>query len=415
MTAGRPHGKVFRTKIPSIGRGRKAEILHLLRERVKELTALHESARLLEDVSRPTEAVLSALLKLLPPAWQYPEITVARVRFGDLEVHTPGFASSPWSQKASFRTSEGRRGEIEIRYLKKMPQEAEGPFLAEERNLINSLAEMLCSYAEREAARRAIIRARDQLEVRVQSRTAELERLNRALLTEIVARKAREKKIRAYQAKLQSMSAQMALAEEMERRDLAADLHERIGHTLALIKIGISGPGAKRGVSSELRGLVEQAIRSVRELTTELGSPVLYELGFEAAVESIADQVREKNGLEVRVRVLGREARMDDEIKFVLFRAVKELVHNVVKHARASVVEILIRRTPRQVLVEVCDDGLGFPPGGIKKQSYSGGFGLFSIKERLGRFGGRLQFRRRACGAAVALISPLRIKSGGDS
>ncbi|NLO91618.1 MAG: hypothetical protein GX410_06475 [Elusimicrobia bacterium] len=405
-------GRVFKTTVPSMERGRKAEILHLLRERVKELTALHGTARLLEDSRRPVDEVLRSVLKLLPPAWQYPEITAARVRFGGIEFRTMNFAPSQWRQTAKFVTSDGKKGEIEIRYLKTMPREAEGPFLREERNLINSLAEMLCSYAEREAAHSAIVQARDQLEMRVRNRTQELERLNKALLSEVAERRAKERKIRAYQTRLRVMASQMALAEERERRDLAAELHERIGHTLALIKMGLARPALKAQDVNELRGLLEQAIGSARGLTTELGSPVLYELGFEAAVESLAEQVQEKHGIAVRVRISGRGARMDDEIKFVMFRAVRELLHNALKHARASLVEVRIRRSARQVMVSVSDNGRGFAQRGVVR-GRSGGFGLFSIEERLGRFGGRMSIGARRSGAAVTLVSPVQIKAGG--
>ena len=205
MTIKRVSKKVFDTKIPDSASGDKAEILHLLRERVKELTALHSAAKILQNDGKPLPDIFRRILALLPPAWQYPDVTAARISFDGAVWTTKNFRQSSWRQRAVFRTEEGRRGEIEIAYLEQRPQEAEGPFLSEERYLINSIAEMLCSYAERKAAQLTILRAKDNLEIRVRQRTAELEMLNETLVQEISTRRKKERKIRAYQERLRRM------------------------------------------------------------------------------------------------------------------------------------------------------------------------------------------------------------------
>ena len=141
----------------------KERINHQLGERIKELTTLHTAGRILafDDASIPD--ILHQIVSILPAGWQYPEITAARIIFGDAEYITPNFARSPWKQSAAFRTFDGKIGMLEVAYLEACPAEAEGPFLAEERSLINTLAEMLQIFLERRHAREQVQRQLDQL------------------------------------------------------------------------------------------------------------------------------------------------------------------------------------------------------------------------------------------------------------
>jgi PAS domain S-box-containing protein len=123
-------------------------LVHNLGERVKELTALHATGRLLNEPGSPAE-VLAGIVELLPAAWQYPDVAAARIATGDCDVRTNSFESSPWMQRSDFTTSAGRTGVIEIVYREARPNADEGPFLTEERNLIQSLAGMLRAYFER--------------------------------------------------------------------------------------------------------------------------------------------------------------------------------------------------------------------------------------------------------------------------
>jgi len=133
----------------------KNKILHRLGERVKELTALHATAKVFQKQSTVPE-LLQEVVAILPAAWQYPCVTAARITFHGMDYKTQNFTVTPWRQSADFTTTDGKLGSIEVFYLDEMPQEAEGPFLAEERNLINSLAEMLKVYLDRKQAEQAL-------------------------------------------------------------------------------------------------------------------------------------------------------------------------------------------------------------------------------------------------------------------
>lgn len=150
-------------KIPPVEEDREA-ILHRLGERVKELTALHSMARIFQQ-SKPIDELLQAITVILPPAWQYPGITTARVVFDGREHRTRNFSEGAWSQRAGFVTVNGKQGFIEVFYTEATPPEAEGPFLAEERHLIESLAEMLRIYLDRRIAEDALLESEERFRI----------------------------------------------------------------------------------------------------------------------------------------------------------------------------------------------------------------------------------------------------------
>jgi PAS domain S-box-containing protein len=125
------------------------KLLQVLGERVKELTAVHRLARLLQQEGTGDLEMLSDLCSLLPAAFQYPEVTAARIRLNSLEVATPDFTLMPAVLQSGFTTTGGQTGSIEVVYLESRPSEFEGPFLAEERTLINTVADMLRSAYDR--------------------------------------------------------------------------------------------------------------------------------------------------------------------------------------------------------------------------------------------------------------------------
>jgi methyl-accepting chemotaxis protein len=134
------------------------KLLHDYGERVKEQTLFYATARLIQDDSKKWEQILDKIVQLIPPGWQYPEVCAARILFGDTVVTTPNYTHSPWKQSAEFQVKGGKKGILEVVYLTEKPAEAEGPFLAEERNLINSLAEMLKTYLDRKVSEQELDR-----------------------------------------------------------------------------------------------------------------------------------------------------------------------------------------------------------------------------------------------------------------
>ena len=132
------------------------KLLRDLAERVKELTALHAATRILQSEWKETKAVLAQLVSIVPSAMQYPEATVARIRLGEIEAATPNFATASSILRAEFTTADGQPGSIEIGFTEGYPSEAEGPFLSEERDLIDTLGDMLRTAYDRRQAEMAL-------------------------------------------------------------------------------------------------------------------------------------------------------------------------------------------------------------------------------------------------------------------
>jgi len=154
-----------------------ADKMHDLGERVKEQKLFYSTASLIQDDAKEVSEVLSQVCDLIPPGWQYPEITAARISYNTAVYSTHNYDSSPWNQLATFQTKSGSIGKVEVVYLKETPPEQEGPFLIEERNLIRSLAEMLKTYLERKEGEQELAKKMHEI--------AELEHLNNMIVQQI--------------------------------------------------------------------------------------------------------------------------------------------------------------------------------------------------------------------------------------
>ncbi len=118
---------------------------YITRERLKELAAINQSTAILRT-GKPIEEALHQICLVLPRAYQYPDYTVARIRYGNIDVRTPAFRETEWSQKQEFETIDSQRGFIQVCYLKAFQPSYEGPFLEEERHLIINMANMITGY-----------------------------------------------------------------------------------------------------------------------------------------------------------------------------------------------------------------------------------------------------------------------------
>jgi len=218
-----------------------------------------------------------------------------------------------------------------------------------------------------------------------------------ALFEDITERRESEEKIRTYQEQLQSLASELSLTEERERRRLATVLHDHIAQLLVLAKAKfekIQESTLYRSLAKpteEIRRLIDESIRYTRSLVFELSPPILYDLGFEPAMEWLAEHMEQQHGLAVTVEDDEQPKPLDNEARVLLFRAVRELLFNVLKHAQASCTKVSMHREGDCLRVTVEDNGVGFAPD--KLAGTSGkveGFGLFSIRERLNYFGGAM-------------------------
>jgi len=387
---------------------------HNLRERIKELTALHRTAKILQDHERPVGDVLRDMVNFLPEAWQYPEITGARICFENIEATTPNFMSTSWLQKGTFIVGKAR-GTIEICYRESRPQMVEGPFLAEERNLIDSIAEMLRMYFQHRQADEALSQAQATLEKQVKERTADLEKTNAVLHEQIEEQKRAAQQIREYQKQLKRLTLELSLTEERERREIAGDLHDHIGQALAFVKIKVSqlqGNAVFCGFEDtigEIIALLDQTIAYTRNLTLQISPPVLYEFGLAAAIDWLAEHFQKEYDLTVKTEHLSSCEKIPNEQAIVLFKSVKELLTNAVRHSHATAVKITTLDDDNCIKIQVADNGQGFDATRVFERIIEHSrFGLFSVRERMRSLGGNMTISSAPSrGTDIELTVPL--------
>ncbi len=225
-----------------------------------------------------------------------------------------------------------------------------------------------------------------------------------------------EQKVRERTAQLRALAGELSLAEERERRSLAQDLHDDLGQVLAIVKhklTALHGRSRSAGAAAELKSieaLIDQANKSMRTLAFQLSPPVLQTLGLVPALEWLAEEIERNFGLKVNLSDDGASKPLDESARTTLFRAVRELLINVAKHAKASAAEITCLCSENRLTLAVSDDGSGFdyaqtlaaPPG-------VAGLGLMSVRERVDFIGGEMHVDSSpGAGTTVTIIAPLQ-------
>jgi signal transduction histidine kinase len=200
--------------------------------------------------------------------------------------------------------------------------------------------------------------------------------------------------IREYQEQLRRLASELSLTEQRERRAIATDLHDHIGEALAVMRmklVQLQGNAVFSGLDggiAEILTLLEKTIAYTRTLTFEISPPILYQLGVRAAVEWLAEQMKTKHGITIRLEADG-DPTLSDENKALLFSCVRELLMNVVKHAGVQEASIQISGGQGCAEIVVEDHGMGFDLKAKEECSCRDcGFGLFSVRERLRVMGG---------------------------
>ncbi len=220
------------------------------------------------------------------------------------------------------------------------------------------------------------------------------------MVDDITERRHSEEQILDYQNQLKSLASQLITSEERNRQDFAAFLHDQIGQSLCTLKIKLEmlqqseSLQESRTLSSEMLSTTARLIENTRSLTYELNPPILHELGLGAGLEWLAEQMHKREGITVQFEDDGQPRSLDKEINILIFNAVRELLINIAKHARADHVKVYLQRDQEGMKVSVEDNGIGFnaPQTGLPATK-SNSFGLFSIKERLNYVGGNLDIK----------------------
>jgi PAS domain S-box-containing protein len=245
---------------------------------------------------------------------------------------------------------------------------------------------------ERKRAEEALQKAHDQLEQRVDERTAELKQ-------EIQERERTQAALQESEKQLRYLSSQLMTAQENERKSVAQELHDSIGQTLAAIKFGAEktleelGKRASKKIRQPLEAvisMVQNGIQEVRRIQMNLRPSTLDDLGIIATIswfcrefQTIYAQIRIEKEIDIQ------EDEVPDPLKTIMYRVLQEALHNVAKHSQADHVRLSLRKTDSTLELAIEDNGLGFDLEDVLSvESSKMGLGLASMRERTELSGG---------------------------
>jgi PAS domain S-box-containing protein len=235
---------------------------------------------------------------------------------------------------------------------------------------------------------------------------AERERLHRA--------------VAASRAELEVLSRRLIEAQEEERSHLARELHDEIGPVLTTVNLTLEAVRARVGPDAaerldESRRVVDRAIEQVRGLSLDLRPASLDLLGLEPALRAYLARQAAHAGLALAfTSSLGAE-RLPPALETVCFRVVQEAATNVLRHARATRLEVDLSRTGEEVRVTIRDDGAGFDVAAARERVLRGeGFGLVGMRERVQLFGGRIEVESAIGGGTTIEVHVPRSRGPGS-
>jgi two-component system sensor histidine kinase UhpB len=215
-------------------------------------------------------------------------------------------------------------------------------------------------------------------------------------LTEL---KRTEQRLKQSLARQQSLARRLTEAQEVERRRLSTELHDRLGQNLTALGINLNIIGSKSADKTDAsavrlmdsRKLLETTIASVRDLISELRPPALDDYGLLAGLRWYGEQVRDRTGLAVAVQGSEPLPRLESRVENALFRIAQEVLTNVVKHAQASQVRLILDSDSERVKLDMFDDGCGFDIAAAQRATPRTHWGLEMIHERATAIGAHVQ------------------------
>ncbi len=274
--------------------------------------------------------------------------------------------------------------------------------------LVNAQRDLAKKHAELKESEAALRIARDELERRIEDRTAEL--------AETLARMETEVKVRAEaEARMQELSARLLRLQDEERRRIARDLHDTTGQTLAALKLSLASlrnmvdnVPTTQALFADIDALADQALREIRTTSHLLHPPLLDEAGFASAARWYSEGFSRRSQIEVTLDT-GAYARLPEAVEMVLFRVLQESLTNVLRHSRATKVSVRVS-LGENVVLSIQDNGKGIPAERLDQFGLTGGgvgVGLSGMRERARELGGQLNIYSDEAGTTVRVSIPL--------
>jgi signal transduction histidine kinase len=253
---------------------------------------------------------------------------------------------------------------------------------------------------ERKQAEEALRQARDELEARVVERTQELRHTVHILMLEMTKREQAEKELKQSEEKLRYLSSQLLTIQESERKRLAAELHDELGHALLILKLNLRGveknllpeqKSLKDEMDSQL-SFIDEVIEEIRRLYYDLSPGDMDDLGLTTALQNlIVDFSGLYQDIDWQVNIAPIDGLFSSPVQTMIYRILQEVLTNIGKHAAPSRVDIAVFKQDSQVTMKVNDNGRGFSMAEVlDAKSPKKGMGLLALAERVNLVGGTL-------------------------
>jgi signal transduction histidine kinase len=233
-----------------------------------------------------------------------------------------------------------------------------------------------------------------------------------ALQQEILNRKRSAVEIKKMNEQLRALAVRLQTIREEERTTIAREIHDELGQMLTGLKYELMwiekridpGQDDMRSKVAEIQVLIDSTIKTVRKISAEL-RPGILDLGLAAAIEWQAGEFRRRTGIDGRTEISNTDVQMNENTSTQVFRIFQEILTNIMRHANASKVDIILKRFKNDLILIVSDNGKGMHPGtGPDEQS----LGLLGMQERTIIFGGKLSITSAVNqGTAIEVLIPI--------
>lgn len=343
------------------------------------MRCVYAISKICENPDLALEDILRQIVDLLPASWQYPDNASARITLRGERYRTPDFITTRYRQHARIFISGRQAGLLEICYLRRPQTGKSTLFLKAERELLHMVAEQIGRIAELKDA---------------------------------------EKELKSAHEQLRSLLRSVETARETERKRIAHELHDELGHALMALKIDLGAlrdacPGMPELLAKThaMSAAIDTTIHNLQRIAWELKPVLLEEFGLSAAVATLGKEFKERSGISCAVHGYADVEKLDPELSLILYRTVQELLTNVARHARATRVTISLKTSREKLSLSVRDNGKGIDRNALLGKKT---LGLLGIRERVNSCGGTLRLLDLpGHGTNVVVAIPLPGSEGG--
>ncbi len=490
-----------RLKNDSVASASDKKNLDYLTSRVRELSCLYGIEEIRREENLTIRETLEKTLHLIAVSWQHPNITCCCINLADLALKTKNFKKTPWGQSSDIMVHGRKSGTLEVYYLKRKPKKDEGPFLKEERRLLDTIAKRIGLFVEHHLVNDALKESlKESMDVKfaldassivaitdkkgkitysnekfcaiskysreeligqdhrivnsgyhpkefmrnlwqtiMQGKVWQGEIRNRAkdgtfywvdttivpfldtagrpyqyvaIRNEITKRKHMEEALKEFPQKI-------IQAQESERSRISREIHDDLGQSLAILKMLIQSVFSKLNLEQaedkeaydNIIAHVDTVIEKSRHLASGLRPTTLEILGLSSAILALVNDFKHKKDLEIKFHNDALDNLVFEGQPIDFYRIIQEALTNVVRHSKATSVNISVRHRENRLYVVIKDNGVGLPKTVDSSGQWQGGLGLSTMQERTRLLGGEFKIESQPNGGTSILLD-IPVKTG---